>query len=86
MRYKKQEAGQLIPVMELCLHGLASNAMLSLLQRHVSHEAVKRASLVYEEIDNVRESSEKQEHLYPHQGDYELTQCAAYGPVNSDTS
>ena len=52
----------------------------------VSHEAVKRAGLVYEEIDNVRESSEKQEHPYPHQGDYELTQCAAYGPVNRDTS
>ena len=41
---------------------------------------------MYEEIDNARESSEQQECPYPHQGDYELTQCAAYGPVNRDTS
>ena len=46
------------------------------------YEGIERTDVEYEEIDKVREGSKKQEQTHPHQGDYELTQCAAYGPVN----
>ena len=35
----------------------------------------------YEEIDKLREPKKQ-----PPAGQYELTQCAAYGPVNMDTT
>ena len=35
----------------------------------------------YEEIDKLREPKK-----LPPAGDYELTQCVAYGPVNRDTT
>ena len=35
----------------------------------------------YEEIDKLREPKKQ-----PPAGDYELTQCAAYGPVSMDTT
>ena len=38
------------------------------------------ACVEYEEVDKLREPKKQ-----PYVGDYELTQCAAYGPVNRDT-
>ena len=46
------------------------------------YEGIERTDVEYEEIDKVRGGSKKKEQTHPHQGDYELTQCAAYGPVN----
>lgn len=42
---------------------------------------VEGAGVMYEEIDKVRESYKKREQQSP-QGDFGLTQCAAYGPLN----
>ena len=50
------------------------------------YEVVERAGVEYEEIDKVRVSTKERKQPHPHQGEYELTQCAAYGPVNRDTS
>ena len=49
------------------------------------YEVVGRAGVVYEEMDKVRVSTKERKQPRPHQGEYELTQCAAYGPVNRDT-
>lgn len=38
----------------------------------------------YEEVDKLRDQSEKKEEPQPPKGEYELTQCAAYEPVNRD--
>ena len=47
---------------------------------------VERAGVEYEEIGKVRVSTKERKQPHPHQGEYELTQCAAYGPVNRNTS
>ena len=47
------------------------------------YEVTERAGVEYEEIDRLRE---KREQPHPPTGDYELTQCPAYGPVNRDTT
>ena len=47
------------------------------------YEVTERAGVEYEEIDRLRETREQP---HPPTGDYELTQCPAYGPVNRDTT
>ena len=41
----------------------------------------KVTGVEYKETDKLREPKKR-----PPAGDYELTQCAAYGPVNRDTT
>ena len=48
----------------------------------VEYEMVEGAGMVYEEIDKVSESSKEREQPHTPQGDFGLTQCAAYGPLN----
>ena len=47
-------------------------------------EAERIAGVEYEEIEKLGEHSETREQPHPPTGDYELTQCAAYEPVNGD--
>ena len=48
-----------------------------------AREVAMEASAVYEEIDKWEEHSETKEQSRPPNGEYELTQCAAYGPVTT---
>ena len=60
------------------------NSSLHRVQQPKGDEVAKETGVVYEELDKVAEHPKKRELPRPPNGEFELTQCAAYGPATTD--